>query len=160
PCSPCSRVFARDIYEDHAVSCTGIIGIKHRHNVVRDTLADICYRLADICYWSGISAGLDVCVDLTGSPLLTQTGMDDFALGRAMIDAAQHKRVKYEAKCTTIGYRFLPFSFSSLGELEKVTVTLLKQIRKFSTTQDIGARDAVHIFDRIGFAAAKEWGSR
>nr|GEV71556.1 zinc finger, CCHC-type [Tanacetum cinerariifolium] len=41
PCSACSRVFAGDIYGDHAVSCAGIIGIKHRHNVVRDTLVDI-----------------------------------------------------------------------------------------------------------------------
>nr|GEV19349.1 hypothetical protein [Tanacetum cinerariifolium] len=107
--SACLRVFAGDIYGDHAISCAGIIGIKHRHNVVRDTLADICYR-------SGISAGkkvdirldgerdkplrpvdtllyswdggLDVCVDLTGSPHLTQTGMADFVPGRAVIDAA------------------------------------------------------------------------
>nr|GEU95034.1 zinc finger, CCHC-type [Tanacetum cinerariifolium] len=35
---------------DHVVSCTGIIGIKPRHNVVRDTLVDICYR-------SGIQLG-------------------------------------------------------------------------------------------------------
>ncbi|GKC82566.1 hypothetical protein Tco_1138283 [Tanacetum coccineum] len=110
-----------DYERDHAVSCAGIIGIEHRHNVVCDTLVDICYR-------SEISGGLDVRVDLTGSSPLTQTGMDDFAPGRAVIDAAQHKRVKYEAKCTTIGYGFLPFSFSSLGELEEDAVTLLKRI--------------------------------
>ncbi|GKB40002.1 putative reverse transcriptase domain-containing protein [Tanacetum coccineum] len=59
PCSVCSRVFAGDIYEDHALSCAGIIGIKHRHNVVRDTLVDICYR-------SGISAGKEVDIGLDG----------------------------------------------------------------------------------------------
>ncbi|GJS05630.1 hypothetical protein Tco_0322138 [Tanacetum coccineum] len=59
------------------------------------------------------------------------------------------------AKCAAIGYGFLPFSFSSLGELETDAVTLLKRIRKFSMTQDIGARAAVHIFNRIGFAIAK-----
>ncbi|GJW48864.1 hypothetical protein Tco_0080510 [Tanacetum coccineum] len=144
-----------DIYGDHAISCAGIIGIKHRHNVVRDTLVDICFR-------SGISAGkevdiglgggcdkplrpadmllyswdegLDVCVDLTGSSPLTQTGMVDFVPGRAVIDAAHRKRVKYEAKCADIGYGFLPFSFSSLRELDKDAVTLLKRIRKFSVT--------------------------
>ncbi|GJT32155.1 hypothetical protein Tco_0922574 [Tanacetum coccineum] len=116
-----SRVFVVDIYGDHVVSCAGIIGIKHRHNVVRDTLVDFCYR-------SEISGGLDVRVDLTGSSPLTQTGMADFASGRAVIDAAQHKRVKYEAKCTTIGYGFLPFSFSSLGDLEEDAVTLLERI--------------------------------
>ncbi|GJY29727.1 hypothetical protein Tco_0405494 [Tanacetum coccineum] len=30
----CSRVINRDIYGDHAVSCAGIVSIKHRHNVV------------------------------------------------------------------------------------------------------------------------------
>ena len=180
PCSACSRVFVGDIYGDHVVSCAGIIGIKHRHNVVRDTLVDICYRsgisagkevdigmdggrdkplhLADMLLYSWDS-GLDVCVDLTGSSPLTQTGMVDFVPGRVVIDAAQRKRDKYMAKCTAIGYGFLPFSFSSLGELEADAVTLLKRIRKFSMAQDIGARVVVHIFNRISFAIAKGVGA-
>ncbi|GJY32821.1 hypothetical protein Tco_0417290 [Tanacetum coccineum] len=72
--------------------------------------------------------GLDVCVNLTGSSPLTQTGMVDFAPDRAVIDAAQRKRGKYMAKCAAIRYGFLPFSFSSLGELEADYVTLLKRI--------------------------------
>ncbi|GJW64815.1 reverse transcriptase domain-containing protein [Tanacetum coccineum] len=148
-CSAYSRVFAGDIYRDHVVSCTSIISIKHRHNTVRDTLVDICYRLeilagkevdigqeggcnkplclADMLLYSWVG-GLDVCMDLAGSSPLTQTGMTDFAPGRATIDAAHRKLVKYEAKYATIGYGFLPFSFSSLGEFEKDAVTLLKRI--------------------------------
>ncbi|GKD45222.1 hypothetical protein Tco_1269867 [Tanacetum coccineum] len=106
--------------------------------------------------WDG---GVDVCVDLTRSSPLTQTGMVDFVPGRAVIDAAQRKRGKYTAKCAAIGYGFLPFSFSFLGELEADAVTLLKRIRKFSMTQDIGARAAVHIFNRINFAIAKGVGA-
>nr|GEX47540.1 zinc finger, CCHC-type [Tanacetum cinerariifolium] len=105
----CSRVFAGDIYGDHVVSCAGIIGIKHPHNVVHDTLVDICYRsgisvgkevdigldggrdkplrLVDMLLYSW-GEGLDVCVDLTGSSPLTQIGMVDFVPGRAVIDAA------------------------------------------------------------------------
>nr|GEV19876.1 hypothetical protein [Tanacetum cinerariifolium] len=56
-CSACSRVFTGDIYKDHVVSCTGIIDIKHHHNIVRDTLVDICF-------WSGISTGKDVDIEL------------------------------------------------------------------------------------------------
>ncbi|GKA75156.1 hypothetical protein Tco_0781534 [Tanacetum coccineum] len=97
--------------------------------------------------------GLDVCVDLTGSSHLTQTGMTDFTPGRTVIDAAQHKHVKYEAKCATIGYGFLPFLFSSLEELEEDAVTLLKRIR--TMFQDIGVRAAIHIFNMIGFVVAK-----
>ncbi|GKA02466.1 hypothetical protein Tco_0675131 [Tanacetum coccineum] len=149
PCSACSKVFTGDFYGDHAVSCAGIIGIKHRHNVMRDTLVDICFRSrisagkevdirlgggcdkalrpADMLLYSW-DEGLDVCVDLTGSSPLTQTGMADFVPGRVVIDAAQHKHGKYMAKCAAIGYGFLPFSFSSLGELEADAVTLLKRI--------------------------------
>ncbi|GJZ47727.1 hypothetical protein Tco_0601559, partial [Tanacetum coccineum] len=42
-----------------------------------------------------------------------------------------------------------------MGELEADAVTLLKRIRKFSMTMDIGARVAVHIFNRINFTIAK-----
>ena len=89
-----------------------------------------------------------------------QTGMVDFVPGRAVIEAAQRKRVKYEAKCADIGYGFLPFSFSSFGELEKDVVALLKRIRRFSVTQDIGARAAAHIFSRISFAIARGVGAQ
>ncbi|GKF54067.1 hypothetical protein Tco_0160977 [Tanacetum coccineum] len=131
PCSACSRVFDGDIYGEHVVSCAGIIGIKHRHNVVRDTLVDICYR-------SGISAG-----------------MVDFVPSRAVIVAAQRKRGKYMDMCAAIGYGFLSFYFSSLGELVADAITLLKQIQKFSITQDIGARVDIHIFNRMSFFIAK-----
>nr|GEX74002.1 hypothetical protein [Tanacetum cinerariifolium] len=57
--------------------------------------------------------GLDVCVDLTGSSPLMQTRMVDSIPGRAVIDVAQRKR-------------------------GVDAVTLLKRIRKFSTTQDVG----------------------
>ncbi|GJU73661.1 hypothetical protein Tco_1265066 [Tanacetum coccineum] len=84
--------------------------------------------------------------------------MVDFVPGRAMIDVAQRKRGKYMAKCVAIGYVFLPFSFSSLEELEANAITLVKRIRKFSMAQDIGARAAVHIFKRISFVIAKSGG--
>ncbi|GKA07152.1 hypothetical protein Tco_0686376 [Tanacetum coccineum] len=126
PRSACSRVFGAYIYGDHVVSCAGIVGIKHQHNIVRNTLVEICIR-------SGISAGkkvdiglgggrekplrpadmllpswykgLDVCVDMTGSSPLTQTRMIDFASGQAVIVATQRKRVKYEAKCAYIVWK-------------------------------------------------------
>ncbi|GKB07631.1 hypothetical protein Tco_0835915 [Tanacetum coccineum] len=85
--------------------------------------------------------------------------MIDFVPGRAVIDVAERKRIKYEAKCAEIEYGFLPFPFSSFGELEKDAVILLKRIRKFSVTQDIGARTAVYIFSRISFAIARGVGA-
>ncbi|GJV26297.1 hypothetical protein Tco_1378992 [Tanacetum coccineum] len=120
PCSACSKVFAENIYGDHVVSCTGIVGIKHRHNIVRNKLVNICFR-------SEISAGKEIDIGLY---------------------------------LTEIGYGFLLFSFSSFGELERDAVTLLKWIRKFFVTQDIGARTTVHIFSRISFAIARGVGAQ
>ncbi|GKB17795.1 hypothetical protein Tco_0851718 [Tanacetum coccineum] len=176
PCSACSRVFQGDIYGDHYVSYAGIIDIKHRYNLVRDALVDICSRLgisagkevdivlsgggdkplrpADMLLysWDGV---LDVCVDLTGSSPLTQTRMIGFVPSRAVIDASQ-----YETKCADIGYSFLPFLISSFVELKKDEAVLLKGIRKFSVAQDIGAHGAVQIFSRIKFAIAREVGAQ
>nr|GEU34762.1 hypothetical protein [Tanacetum cinerariifolium] len=107
--------------------------------------------------WDG---GLNVRVDLTGSSPLTEIRMVDFVLCRGVTDAAQRKCGKYMAKCEAIGYGFLSFSFSSLGELEADMVTLLKQIQKFSMTQDIRARAVVRLFNRVSFAIAKGMGAQ
>ncbi|GKF20263.1 hypothetical protein Tco_0068901, partial [Tanacetum coccineum] len=40
------------------------------------------------------------------------------------------------------------------------TVTLLKRIRRFFVTQDIGARAAVHTFNRIDFVIARGVGAQ
>ena len=91
---------------------------------------------------------------------MTQSGLSDFVPGRVVADAAHRKRVKYESSCRAIGYGFLPFSFSSLGELEREAVALLKRIQQFSKTQGIGAHAAAHIFTRIGFAIARGLGAQ
>nr|GFC81091.1 hypothetical protein [Tanacetum cinerariifolium] len=59
PISMLGQTMNGGYYGDHAVSCAGIVGIKHRHNIVRDTLVDICFR-------SVISAGKEVDIGLGG----------------------------------------------------------------------------------------------
>ncbi|GKE67118.1 hypothetical protein Tco_1521279 [Tanacetum coccineum] len=75
---------------------------------------------ADVLLYSW-DVGRDVCVDLTGSSPLTQTGMVDFVPGRAVTEATQRKRVKYEAKCTDIMDTVFSLSHSLLlGNLRKM----------------------------------------
>ncbi|GJT86530.1 hypothetical protein Tco_1068247 [Tanacetum coccineum] len=148
---------------------------------MRDTLVDICYRsgisagkevdigldgerdkplrLADMLLYSW-DGGLDVCVDLTGSSPLTQTGMVDFVPGRAVIDASQSKRDKYMAKCADIGYGFIPFSFSSLEELKADAVTLLSGTE--SSPWLMTLRHVLLFIYLIGSVSLllKEWGPR
>nr|GEY60147.1 copia protein [Tanacetum cinerariifolium] len=143
---------------NHVVSCAEIIGIEHCHNVVRDTLVDICYH-------SGSSAGNEVDIGLDGGrgkPLRLTDKLLYSWVGRldAVTDDAQRKRDKYMDRCAALGYGFLQFSFSSLEELEAYAVILLKQIQSFCITQDIGARATIHIFNWISFTIAKSVGLR
>ncbi|GJX73512.1 hypothetical protein Tco_0312107 [Tanacetum coccineum] len=123
-------------------------------------LRDSVSSLGPAPKWHKIDLWLDVCVDLTGSSPLMHTGMTDFVRGRVVINAAKRIHVKYEVKCANIGYGFLPFSFSSFGELEEAVIALLKRIRKFSVAQDVGARAAVHIFSKVSFPIAKGVGAQ
>nr|GEW70956.1 RNA-directed DNA polymerase, eukaryota, reverse transcriptase zinc-binding domain protein [Tanacetum cinerariifolium] len=86
-----------------------------------------CSRVfAGNIYGDHVRAGC-VCIDLTGSSPFTQTRMTDFVPGKAVINATR----------------------------QEDAVILLKRIRKFSKTQDIEIRVAVHIFNMIGFAITK-----
>ncbi|GKC07559.1 hypothetical protein Tco_0999169, partial [Tanacetum coccineum] len=151
----CSRVFTGDIYGDHVVSCSASKEVDIRLGERWDKPL----RPADMLIYS-YDRGIDLCVDLTGSSPLAQTGIVDFMSGHFVIESAQRKRVKCEAKCADIGYGFIPFLFFSFGELEKDAVSLLKRIRKFSVTQYIGACVAIHIFGRISFAIARGVGAQ
>nr|GEW83255.1 retrovirus-related Pol polyprotein from transposon TNT 1-94 [Tanacetum cinerariifolium] len=62
-------------------------------NIGLDGGRDKQLRQADVLLYSW-DRGLDVCVDLTGSSPLTQTGMVDFVPGRVVIDVASITRPK------------------------------------------------------------------
>ncbi|GKA53128.1 putative reverse transcriptase domain-containing protein [Tanacetum coccineum] len=125
PCSNCSRVFSNDIYGDHVVSCADII-VGKEVDIGLDEGCDKPLRPADMLLYSW-DEGLDVCVDLTGSSPLTQTGMADFVPGRAVIDVAQR----------------------GCGYLAEADPEVLLGSGHW-------ARVAVHIFNRISFTIAKE----
>ncbi|KAL6522079.1 hypothetical protein OROMI_031956 [Orobanche minor] len=175
------EVFGDDIFGDLAVSCSSSVGLKHRHNLVRDTLFDICFRAgissgkevdfgvvdglgrplrpADILLYSW-DRGRHTCVDITGSSPLTQTCLASFAPGRCVLEASRRKCAKYRDVCSTAGYGFLPFSFSSFGELDGDAVALLGRIRSFSLALDSSSRLAAHIFTRVCFSIAKGVGAQ
>nr|GEX44907.1 ABC transporter A family member 9-like [Tanacetum cinerariifolium] len=127
----CSRVFYGDIYGDHTIS---IMGIKNRHNAV---------------------CGLDVCVNLTGSSPLTQTGMADFVLGRAVIDVVQRKRVKYMAKSgnspflMTLGHVLLFFSIGPVSILIKEWVPRISPCKELDIRLGRGRDRPLHPADMM-----------
>jgi hypothetical protein len=104
--------------------------------------------------------GRDVCVDITGSSPLTQGGLVDFMPGRCVSDAAQRKYAKYRDVCSAAGYGFIPFSFSSFGELEADAILMLGRIRSFCLSHDADSRAAAYIFSRVCFAIVKGVGAQ
>nr|GEU96263.1 retrovirus-related Pol polyprotein from transposon TNT 1-94 [Tanacetum cinerariifolium] len=90
---------------------------KHDRRMLREEIQEIfdgsirnCFPdLVDVVFWCSPLEGtrqqklgdylwLDVCVDLTGSSLLTQTEMVDIVPGQAVIDVAQRKRTRFMVK--------------------------------------------------------------
>nr|GEY67442.1 hypothetical protein [Tanacetum cinerariifolium] len=112
--SVCSKVFTRDIYEDHAVSCADIIG---KVDIGLGGRGDKPSRPTDMLLYSW-EGGLDVCVDLTESSPLMQNGLINFVPVRVVMDAAHRKCVKYEAKCVNIWFSSL-FIFFAWGIREE-----------------------------------------
>ncbi|GJW93913.1 hypothetical protein Tco_0173585 [Tanacetum coccineum] len=99
--SACSREFTKDIYEDHVVSCVGIVVSNIDITLcVIPSLTSIFgsgFQLVKKLILGLVEGGTKSYVQLTSSSALKQTGMIDFAPVHAVIEAAQRKRVKYEA---------------------------------------------------------------
>ncbi|KAL6546381.1 hypothetical protein OROMI_022102 [Orobanche minor] len=88
------------------------------------------------------------------------SGILDFVPGQVVAEAAKRKCVKYRGLCAAKEYGFIPFSFSTLGELNAEAVALLVRVRGFALDHDAGARAAHHIFSMISFAIAKGVGAQ
>ncbi|GKE86221.1 hypothetical protein Tco_1559963 [Tanacetum coccineum] len=137
---PSCNAHRMDQWGAHAVDCSSEVGVKFRHNL--EDGKDL--RPADLLLFNWLQ-GKDACLDVTCISPFAGMGASSWAPGVALHTAVEEEKEEYEAKCATIRYGFLSFSFSSLGELEKDTVTLLKRIRKFFMNQDIGTRAIVHL---------------
>ncbi|XP_026414566.1 uncharacterized protein LOC113310188 [Papaver somniferum] len=156
-CTSCKREM--DIYGDHALHCASEVGIKFRHNLVRDVFVDICFRVgvvdrkeaslgftfggntllpADLSVYNWES-GNDTCFDVAGVSPFT-SDLRYFAPGQAISKAVLRKRNKYLATCETHGYNFGILAFTTLGELGEDTVDFLKKLKNCFANNDLWLR--------------------
>ncbi|GKC43673.1 hypothetical protein Tco_1061395, partial [Tanacetum coccineum] len=106
-CSLCPSCNAHqmDQWGDHAVHCCSEVGVKFRHNLVRDILVDICSKVgimvrkeapigflsqdgkdlrhADLLLFNWLQ-GKDACLDVTGISPFAGTGANSWAPGVAL----------------------------------------------------------------------------
>ncbi|GJU10781.1 hypothetical protein Tco_1133177 [Tanacetum coccineum] len=135
PYSACSRVFARDIYEDRVVLC--VAGKEVDIGVGRGQ--DKPLRPADILLYSW-DRGIDVCVDLTGLSRVTQTWMIDFVPGLAKDAVTLLKRIRkfsiaQDIGARTVVYIFSMISFAIAKGVRAKLVSLASQLVYWGTTR-------------------------
>ena len=109
---------------DHALHCSSEVGVKFRHNLVRDIFVDICckagvfvrkeaplgflseagkdLRPAGFLPFSWLH-GKDACEDVTKGSHFACTGVSSWVPGASLANAADRKRKKYTAKCEENG---------------------------------------------------------
>ncbi|KAL5718743.1 hypothetical protein ACHQM5_011613 [Ranunculus cassubicifolius] len=169
-----------DAHGDHALQCAKDVGPKFRHNVVRDTVADMTGRVgiqvrkevpvglindkgielkpADVMFF-GWGGGKDLCVDLIGVSPFAGDGLNRFQAGNAVIAAERRKISKYQEACTKGGFGFAPFSFSTFGELGPGALDIMDRICRH-TSAHFGTKSTTYLYQRLGFSVQKGVGAQ
>ncbi|XP_026428642.1 uncharacterized protein LOC113324540 [Papaver somniferum] len=176
-CPFCKREM--DIFGDHAVHCANEVCLKFIHDLVHDTIADICYRVglparkeadlgllsnngtslrpADILVYNWDN-GRDVCLDVTIiSPF---AGSRTLELGQALKDAVIRKNTKYLEKCASQGYGFEASAFTTLGELGVETINFIERLRNYMSRYDANVRIGDFLFHRLSVVVQKGVGAQ
>lgn len=177
-CTSCNREM--DIYGDHALHCASEVGLKFRHDLVRDVFVDICFRAevsarkeaslgfssngnntllpADLLVYNWDN-GKDTCLDVTGVSPFTKD-VRSFVPGQAITKAVLRKCNKYVATCESHGYGFGVLAFTTLGELGDDTVTFLKRLKNCLANNDADCGASRFLFHRVGVAIQKGVGAQ
>ncbi|XP_026414846.1 uncharacterized protein LOC113310393 isoform X2 [Papaver somniferum] len=163
------------------VHCAGEVGQKFRHYVVKDVLADMCYkagvvarkevslgfssnnvyslRPADILFYNW-EDGKDVCMDVTGVSPFTSARTRNFTPGHAISATVTRKRDKYLDTCTAQGYGFVVLAFSTLGELGSEMISFLQRLRNCLVSHDANHKIGDSLFFRLGVVIQKGIGAQ
>ena len=170
-----------DKWGDHAVHCSCEIDVKFRHNLVRHMLVDICckagilvrkeapvgfsletgkdLRPTDLLLFNWLH-GKDACVDVTGGSPFAGTRVPSWVPGASLANAAERKRKKSSAKCEENDYKFIPFAFSTFGELGENALVMLSRIAYFSSSNSSITKSKTYIYHRIAFCIQKGVGAQ
>ncbi|GJT65284.1 hypothetical protein Tco_1016764 [Tanacetum coccineum] len=178
---PSCNVHRMDKWGDHAVHCSSEVGVKFRHNLVRDILVDICSKVgimvrkeapmgfrsgdgkdlrpADLLLFNWLQ-GKDACLDVTGISPFAGMGAKSWAPAVALLNAVEKKKKKYASICEDNGYKFIPFAFSTFGEFDKDALDTLLRIKSISISHSNNVKSGEFIFHRVSFCIQKGVGAQ
>nr|GEZ34997.1 hypothetical protein [Tanacetum cinerariifolium] len=146
-----SRLQTNDLQAKILKDCE--VGVKFRHNLVRDILGDICFKVgimvrneapmgflshdgkdlrpADLLLFIWLQ-GKDACMDVTGISPFAGMGANSWAPVVALHNAVENKKRKYVSICEDNRYKFIPFAFSTFGEFDMEALDTLSRIKAIS----------------------------
>ncbi|XP_026458438.1 uncharacterized protein LOC113358943 [Papaver somniferum] len=178
-CSCCNMPM--NIFGDHAIHCSSEVGLKFRHDLVKDVLADMCYkagvaarkevslgflsntenelRPADIMVYNW-EDGKDACMDVTGVSPFTSARKRNISPGHAIIAAITCKNKTYLDKCTLHAYGFCVLAFCTLGDLGVDTISFLRRLRNYMARHDANFKLGNSFFYRLGIVIQKGVGAQ
>ena len=158
---------------DNAVHYSSEVGVKFRHNLVRDMLVDICCRAGisvrkeapvgfssearkdlrptDLLLFNWLH-GKDACVHVTGGSPFAGIGVSSWDPSVSLANAAKRKRKKYTTKCKVNIYKFIPFTFSTFGELGEGTLELLSRVASVALSNSYSTKSRAYIFQRLALS--------
>nr|GEU69473.1 pentatricopeptide repeat (PPR) superfamily protein [Tanacetum cinerariifolium] len=138
-----SNVHRMDQWENHAVHCSSEVGVKFRHNLVRDILVDICSKTTIMVRKEAPMAFLsEDGKDLRPADLLLLNWLQG---PWGSLAQCCGKR-KYASKCADNGYKFIPFAFSTFGEFDKDALDTLSRIKSFPISHSNNVKSGAFIF--------------
>ena len=111
-------------------------------------------RPADLLLFNWLQ-GKDACIDVTGGLSFAGIGVSSWAPSVFLANVVEKKRKKYTAKCKENGYKFIPFAFSTFGELGEDALDLLSRIASVSTSNSSITKSRGYIFHRLAFCIQK-----
>ena len=166
---------------DHAVHCFSEVGVKFRHNLVRDMLLDIycrvgisvrkkapvgfsseagkVHRPADLLLFNWLQ-GKDAYVAVTGGSPFAGTRVSSWVPSVSLANAAERKRKKYTTKYEENSYKFILFTFSTFEELGKDALELLLRVATVGLSNFCCTKSKAYIFHRLVFCIKKGVGGQ
>ncbi|GJS54136.1 putative reverse transcriptase domain-containing protein [Tanacetum coccineum] len=178
---PSCNTHRMDQWGDHAVHCSSEVGVKFRHNLVRDILVDICSKVgimvrkeapmgflsgdgkdlrpADLLLFNWLQ-GKDACLDVTCISPFAGMGATSCAPRVALHNAVEKKKKKYGSVCEENRYKFIPFAFSTFEEFDTDALDTLSRIKSISISHSNNAKSGVFIFHRVSFCIQKGVGAQ
>lgn len=168
-----------DTFSKHMIHYKELLGVKYRHDFVKDVLFDI-FRQFKVSVkkvthvnlftdpYKGRSTLIPTyvmvydlvgekhaCMNLTRVFPLVGLRIESLTIGKTFLKNTLSKVVKYEKTCYENQHCFIPFAFKTFDSLSSKTFYLLRKVQKLTHNNIVFSMSMNVVFKRINFTIHK-----